>query len=552
MTVYTITTANWDTPSFWSSINESGSDHTLDFSELPSNFEVITHPSGIITITDGTTGFTIGEAGVGGQDANFGGGTLLDFFTTLIGSQGNDDLTGTGGHDTIVGNDGNDTIDGGVGNDTIYGDDSISFVYNTPAGGLYSYNAETGETTQLTSGLQEYGDIATTPDGKIYGVVLDALSSTNAGIYEINPVTGAETLVYDLPDNFEFYAGLGSDPDGNLYISDTDTGVITRIEPDGFGGFTQPRVVQISSDPITDIAFLDEDTAWTVDGLNAILAYDVEETGRFTNPTSLGSIPGGGNPTGISLAENGRIYVTNEDGDVFSTDPTSLPLTWTAEAGTGQTIFGIAPVPTGLSSPGDDTIDGGTGDDTIIAGDGSDTIQLSDDFGDDVVFGGEDPDVTVDAGGGDDEIREGNGHNVIDGGDGSDTINVGYGTSTIIGGEDGDGSDVDTLSASDANDGITVTFDGTEQGTYTDNSDSDSGTFTQIEAVEGSGQADTINAAADASSGLTLSGLGGSDEITGGSGNDTLSGGTSNDLLTGGGGDDTFTPVRTRALSVSP
>ena len=248
---------------------------------------------------------------------------------------------------------------------------------------------------------------------------------------------------------------------------------------------------------------------------------------------------------------------------------------------------------------GNDSLDGGRGADTIFAGQGSDTIALSDSFGDDVITGGEDvgdgdidvldasgvtasgvtvtstdeagtlsdgtdtvsfseiesfaltdlddtfatfgtSDVTVDARGGNDEITEGNGDNVIDGGTGSDTINVGYGNSTITGGEDGDGSDIDVLSGLDANDGITVTFSGTEQGTYTDNSDSDSGSFSQIEAVEGSNLADSIDAAANNSGGLILSGNAGDDTILGGSGSDTIDGGDNNDVLVGGAGADSI------------
>ena len=159
MAIYTITTANWNDTSFWSSINESASGHTLDFSALPSNYSVTTSLSGIITITDGTTTFTIGESGVGGTNANFASGTLLDYFTTLIGSEGDDSLTGTGtgtgdtiyggggddfidasaADDTVYGGDGNDTITGGSGSDEIYGeggDDEIII------GGNYSAHNE--------------------------------------------------------------------------------------------------------------------------------------------------------------------------------------------------------------------------------------------------------------------------------------------------------------------------------------------------------------------------------------------------------------------------
>ena len=159
MATYTITTANWNSAADWSSISEASAGHTLDFSALPSNFSVTTSLSGIITITDGTTTYTIGEPGNDTTDANFGGSTQLDYFTTLIGSQGDDSLTGTGtgtgdlidgsggndyidasaADDTVYGGDGNDTITGGSGSDEIYGeggDDEIII------GGNYSAHNE--------------------------------------------------------------------------------------------------------------------------------------------------------------------------------------------------------------------------------------------------------------------------------------------------------------------------------------------------------------------------------------------------------------------------
>jgi Ca2+-binding RTX toxin-like protein len=180
-----------------------------------------------------------------------------------------------------------------------------------------------------------------------------------------------------------------------------------------------------------------------------------------------------------------------------------------------------------LGGVGNDNIDGGASNDSIDGGVGNDTINAG--GGDDTVFGGD----------GDDVIRVGNSAtsagDFADGSAGNDEL----GNSTIIGGEDGDGSEVDFISGFDANDGITVTFDGTEQGTHTDNSDSDSGTFSQIEGVRGSNQIDSINAAADNSSRLFISGYAGADTIIGG--DDAITGGLGADSLSGGAGDDTLT-----------
>ena len=122
MAIYTVTTANWNDPLFWSAISETTSGHELDFSGLGTTFSLDVHQvNGIITISDGVTTFTVGEAGVTGTDANFGGTTLLDFFTSISGVQGQDIVDGTSGNDVLDGNSGDDTLLGADGDDTLYG-----------------------------------------------------------------------------------------------------------------------------------------------------------------------------------------------------------------------------------------------------------------------------------------------------------------------------------------------------------------------------------------------------------------------------------------------
>ena len=130
MSIYTVTAANWNSPAFWSSISESGAGHTLDFSALGSGFTVnIQNTLGYFTISDGSTTYTVGESGyAGGADALLGGSTLLDFFSILSLTQGDDRAFGTSANDTISGNGGADTIMAGAGNDSVLGgdgDDSI-------------------------------------------------------------------------------------------------------------------------------------------------------------------------------------------------------------------------------------------------------------------------------------------------------------------------------------------------------------------------------------------------------------------------------------------
>ncbi len=65
--------------------------------------------------------FTVGQSGVTGPDAIFGGTTLLDFFTTNSGAQGDDTVDGGIGNDTLIAVTGSDALAGGGDKDTIIG-----------------------------------------------------------------------------------------------------------------------------------------------------------------------------------------------------------------------------------------------------------------------------------------------------------------------------------------------------------------------------------------------------------------------------------------------
>lgn len=164
---------------------------------------------------------------------------------------------------------------------------------------------------------------------------------------------------------------------------------------------------------------------------------------------------------------------------------------------------------------GDDILDGGADNDAILGGSGNDTI---------------------DGGTGNDEIYGGTGDDILTGGADEDTFYLedDWGTDTIDG--SGTGNDTDTLDFSGlTTTGVTVDFDAPEDGTASDGTNSL--TFDDIEAVQGSDFADIIDASGD-TSGLDLSGGAGADTITGGSGDDVIDGGDDADIINGGAGSD--------------
>ncbi len=102
--------------------------------------------------------------------------------------------------------------------------------------------------------------------------------------------------------------------------------------------------------------------------------------------------------------------------------------------GGDDSLFGGADNDTVLGGAGNDLVTGDAGNDSLDGGSGNDTLSGGD--GNDVVLGGD----------GNDSINTGLGADTIYGGAGSDTISVvSGGNTTIIGSEDADGSDVDTL-----------------------------------------------------------------------------------------------------------
>ncbi|PYF06285.1 Ca2+-binding RTX toxin-like protein [Rhodobacter viridis] len=178
---------------------------------------------------------------------------------------------------------------------------------------------------------------------------------------------------------------------------------------------------------------------------------------------------------------------------------------------TGTTIYG---------NDGADSLTGGSGADTLDGGASNDTIS---------------------GGAGGDQIWGGAGSDSLTGGADADTFwtdqTSGTGD-TIIGGETG--TDTDVLSLADSSGlGVTVTFSGSEAGSYSYVSGAASGTFSQIEAFYLSAGADSLNASA-ASLSVTVAAGDGNDTLIGGSGADVLAGENGADSLTGGAGNDTL------------
>ncbi|WP_299923787.1 Hint domain-containing protein [uncultured Pelagimonas sp.] len=242
----------------------------------------------------------------------------------------------------------------------------------------------------------------------------------------------------------------------------------------------------------------------------------IRETGNFVEADGTVDGTSGNDAIGSGFIDAEGDAVDGWDGDTDS-----------IEAGAGNdTIHGGANMDTIRGGDGDDVIDGGDSTDFLFGGAGNDFFSDS---------GGLTSDDTIYGEAGNDTIAGGVREDYLDGGADADTfiIEDEFGNDTIIGGEGG--TDSDTIDLSALSGPVAVTYTGDETGTITDGSDTI--TFSEVESLTLTDQADVVNGGLDGV-GIDVYADGGDDTIQGGSGNDTLYGGDGQNDLDGGSGDD--------------
>ena len=199
---------------------------------------------------------------------------------------------------------------------------------------------------------------------------------------------------------------------------------------------------------------------------------------------------------------------------------------------------------------GDDTIQGNSfgelltglaGNDRIFGGNGADQLEGGD--GDDWLVG-ESGDDDLYGGAGNDALRGLDGNDRLYGGDGNDLLTGSSGADVIDG-----GIGQDTADYTDAQNGVIVNL---TTGTGT-GGEALGDTYFSIESVNGTKFNDVLTAAAPGeSSGSTLRGGAGDDEMYGAAGRDFLYGQSGVDKLYGGAGDDYLAPGTAVTASLLP
>ncbi|MFY1705878.1 Hint domain-containing protein [Tritonibacter scottomollicae] len=350
MTTYVVTATNYQDPAFWSAIVEASSGHTLDFSTLPSGYELsIDAEAHTISIWNGSSWYRVGESGNAGTDATLGSPTSIQHFTTIVGTDGgdyveasdnDDNLFGNSGDDTLSGDQGDDTIHGGAGNDILAGGDGRDIIVaGSGNDSIYGDNA-----------WATLGSAASGP-----GTTPTTLTVTNSADGPI------ELWWVDTSGQLQYYATI--EPGDTWNQSTFEDHNWELRHPDGW----YLEMIEGGSNLTVDFGAEGlSDTVMAGDGDDLVLGMYGDdilygETGRDTIHGDYGSdtIWSGADADSVTGGE-GDDYLSGQEGD--------------------DTIYGGA---------GADTLVGGAGNDQLKGDADADTFQIFDNSGDDTILGGE-------------------------------------------------------------------------------------------------------------------------------------------------------------------
>ncbi|MEL6618388.1 MAG: Hint domain-containing protein [Pseudomonadota bacterium] len=335
-------------------------------------------------------------------------GTNEDDTINALGGQ--DLVSGEGGDDSILGGDGDDTLFGDVGEGTAPGQDATALVIdinNLVTRDNADNNAQPG-----TSAV--YKNVAQLEDGTQVSARLVLVSKSDPNLrVDLSGGNGSEILMNG--------AGTG----------DTASFRMEFFIPDSPNATTGTPVALNSTATVND---LDRNSPGDQEAV-------IIDAGSFTafgvsGDSSLNVTQVGGVVTAAGTEQNNP---ADQDAWFSASFENREFIEFTLESRSTNSGFSFSGdlIDDAVITPiegGDDTIEGGTGQDVIFGQGGDDSLVGG--AGDDTVSGGE----------GADTIVLGEGNDQVDGGTASDSFTFeAIGNSTIVGGEDADGTDIDVI-----------------------------------------------------------------------------------------------------------
>ena len=459
-------------------------------------------------------------------------GTGNSSANTLTGNSGNNQLSGSTGNDTLDAGDGNDTLNGGGdidsmsggnGNDVYFVDNLLDVISEAGATGVDTVNSAVNWT--LAAEFEHLTLIGTT-GASATGNDGNNTINGNIGSNLLQGMDGDDTIVGDLTDS--------TLKGGNDTL---DGGEGFNVLTGGLGNDTY--LITTGFDTVI------EDENGGTDQVISEQNYELDQNVENLILTGVDAFNGLGN----GLA---NVMTGNDNNNDLS------------GAGGNDTINGGIGNDTIDGGSGTDSMSGGVGDDDYFVDDAGDQVIEGADGGTDEVYAAVDytlaanlevltaqfqfGDINLTGNTRNNEINGNDDSNVLSGSAGADTLVGLAGVDTLNG-----GTGVDSMAGGEGNDtyfvdealDLTIEFD--DEGTDTVSS---SLSWTLAEFVDNliltgnSGLSGTGNGDANSITGTIganrLLGLGGVDSLYGGDGNDTLNGGAGSDSMVGGIGNDTY------------
>lgn len=552
---------------------DQGTDTLVSIEEVRgSNHDDTIHGNDVYNFVEARNGNDIIH-GYGGNDSLRGEGGD----DTIYGGDGNDNLDGADGNDILSGGAGDDNLNGGNGNDTLSGGAGWNGLNggngdDTLTGGDDGNWLDGGDGSDtITGGAGDDGASGGAGDDTLYG---------GAGNDTINGGDGSDTLIGGAGYNTLIGDGgndtLTGGNDGNWMVGGDGDDIVTGgIGDDGaWGGNGNDNYT--FGEAVGDFDHLNYygmssgiTVVMTADGSGTTLKNGGTETDTFSGIEGLNGTEFNDSITG----HDGVDHLSGEGGNDILIGGAG----WNGLNGNSgnDTLIGGDDGNYLDGGDGDDTMTGGSGDDTLSGGQGLDQFDGGAGW-DNASYSQEDAGITVNLSGG-----------------GNGTVITNYGTETLVGIEQINGSvfgdlingsiDNDFIDAGDGNDtvngGSGGDWIGASMGTNTLNGDAGNDWFhlrgNSVNIIDGGadydvayygegGQVSTVAVVMDDFGGGTVNHDGFVDSLTaieevqgsvgndtfqggalnekfiGGNGNDTLNGQGGNDFLEGGGGDDLF------------
>lgn len=513
--------------------------------------DTLTGGSGTDTLTyaNATSGITINLAISSTQNTGGAGTDSVSGFENLTGSAYNDNLTGDSAANVITGGDGNDLVKGAGGNDTLYGGSGTNTL---------SYSAAAaGVTVSLASGTASNdGDGGTDTFSNFENITGSNYADTLTGDSTANTLSGGA-------GNDTLYGGSGNDTIGGGDDDDTlvggdgddtvtgDSGNDTFISGAGNDTFSggsgayndtvdySGAAAGITANFGTGIVSDGDGGTDTISNIYSIIGSAYADTITWRSISLAAIIDAGSGDDAITISSS---HFSTGDAIVGGDGADSLALTSGAINTYDFTVGSLATLEILTGSGSGDNVTlfatsfAGMLTSINLAGAGTDVLNIvaSGDISAATaatVTNTETGNLTGTSSNDSITLTGSQLNTIIIG---SGTINLGSGSSDTInltstssdlntlGATDASILGVETISASTAGSGVTITLSGQ----------------TEAFTVTGSGSGDTITAGSGAD---TLYGGAGADSLYGGSGGDTLYGDANNDIVYGQNGLDTMT-----------